>query len=198
MLVYFSRYALRHLALAAIVVALFAGGLLSVDKVSDTLERRRTIVQLRNFERDQRGVAYRQVGNMVQAHPFTGVGTANYRYLARKFGDYDDSPDSMYLRVLAENGVVGATAFIGLLVVLLSTLRRIEGRLRSVGRSRDASYVWAVFASSCGFATALILNDVLYFTLTRVTFWLLAGTGLAIGADLPRCGIRSSECGREL
>jgi hypothetical protein len=183
MLVYFSRYALRHLAIAVVVAVVFAAGMLSVDKVWDTLKNRGTVAQLQNFERDPRGVAYRQVGDIVQAQPFFGIGTANYRFLAERFGDYDDSPDSMYLRVLAENGIVGTTAFVGLLVALLSTLHRIEGRLRTAGRTRDATYVWAVFASVCGFAAALVLNDVLYFTLTRVTFWLLVGAGLALGVE---------------
>ena len=193
MLVYFSRYAVRHLAIAAVVVVVFAASVLSVDKVWDTLKARRTVAQIQNYERDPRGMAYLQVGDMAQARPFLGVGTANYRYIAGRFGDYDDSPDSMYLRVLAENGIVGTTAFVGLFVMLLSTLHRIEGRLRTAGRTRDATCVWAIFAAVCGFAAALVLNDVLYFTLTRVTFWLLVGAGLALGADLPPPGPPSLE-----
>ena len=179
----------RILWWVVVSLAVILVGVLSFDRVWQTLERRQTLAQLQTFSTDQRGVAYRQSANLLFEQPLLGVGTGHYRYMSQRHGDFNDTPDNMYLRVLAENGIVGIAS----LIVVFGTIGKhlIDGSRRFARRGdvRNSDLCYAVFAALCGFWLDMVTCDALYFPLTRMTFWIVAGAGLAMAreaSELPR------------
>ncbi|MDA0745854.1 MAG: O-antigen ligase family protein [bacterium] len=183
-IVYFRQLAFRHIALVGAVLVVFLAGMLSFDRVWNTLEGRGTVAQLMRFKEDPRGVAYLQVAGMIQDRPFGGIGTAHYRYLAGRYQDYDDTPDNMYLRLIGENGIVGFGALLALFVFVFKVIKHGEDRYISLRQFKQANLCRGILASVCGFWVDLITCDALYFSLTRITFWVLVGVGYALAQEM--------------
>ena len=174
-LVYLKRRSSREIWIATMVLVVVLVSALSVDKVWKTLESRETVGQLRAFKTDQRGIAYSQATSILMGRPLLGVGTGFYRYAARDAGDFNETPDNMYLRFLAEHGIAGYCAFVATIVSLMRHLRSGTGR----GFSPESDLCLAVFAGLVGYLVDMMTCDALHFSLTRIGFWLVAGLGLA-------------------
>ena len=174
---------IRQMAWIMAVVLVFVALVLNFDKISTTLMERGTLKQVRAFKTDPRGVAYAQAAGMVEDHPLLGIGTAHYRYLARHYGDYDDTPDNGYLRTLAENGILGLGSMIAVFAGLLKVLVR-QARHKDDEEGGEAEFSSslsvALAASFAGFFVDMVTSDALQFPLTRLTFWMLAGLTIAI------------------
>jgi putative inorganic carbon (HCO3(-)) transporter len=69
---------------------------------------------------------------MFAEHPVLGVGTANYRpnyqqytqLIGLEFRAEERDPHSLYVQILAETGIFGVIAFLGLVVSLLNTINK--------------------------------------------------------------------------
>lgn len=69
---------------------------------------------------------------MFVEHPLLGVGTANYRpnyqqytqLIGLEFRAEERDPHSLYVQILAETGILGALAFVGLILALLNGLNK--------------------------------------------------------------------------
>ncbi|MBS13580.1 MAG: hypothetical protein CME19_18520 [Gemmatimonadetes bacterium] len=182
---------LRHHSARMVWRILLALGVLltlafSVDQVWDTLASRGTIGQIKAFDRDQRGIAYRHGMAILHSSPVVGVGTGLYRFAAARSGDADHTPDNQHLRLLAEHGVAGFSAFALLVVVIVRTLNRGRMALTEDGRIGEADLCAAIAAGIIGFCVNILTCDGLYFSTTRISFWMMVGVGLATVPPLAR------------
>jgi O-antigen ligase len=182
---------IKQVALVMAILVVFIALLLSFDKISTTVETRLRGMwgQAHAFKTDPRGVAYAQAAGIVADHPLLGIGTAHYRHLAKRYGDYDDTPDNGYLRALAENGVLGLGAMIAVFAGLLKALVRQAVKGGGDGAEGDefSSHLAAALAAGfAGFFVDMITCDALQFPLTRMTFWMLAGVAVRIAHGAKR------------
>tara|TARA_B100001123_G_scaffold446302_1_gene600329 strand:- start:11259 stop:12584 length:1326 start_codon:yes stop_codon:yes gene_type:complete len=183
-LIYFRRMSVRHIVLAGTVFGVFLVSILSFERVWDTLEQRGTLDQLMRFKHDRRGIAYLHVSGMIQDRPLWGIGTAHYRFMGSRYQDYDGTPDNMYLRIIGENGITGFSALLVLFGVIFRRLSSAENSFFEIGQFHQANLCRGILASVCGFWVNLVTCDALYFSLTRITFWLLVGTGYCLSKDI--------------
>lgn len=190
----YLRSQVRRRSLVAVGVLLIViVGALSVGQVRIGLTGRGTIGQLRSFRTDQRGLAYAHVAALLQDSPLIGVGVGNYRFLANRYGDFDDTPDNLYLLVLAETGVAGAVGISFLVVVVLGSVRCAARQ----GGAETSFLGHAILGSIVAFLVNMITCDALMFPLTRTQFWLIAGVGLSLGrASVPNTTAYSTQSGR--
>jgi hypothetical protein len=189
---YLSGRATRQVLIVVAAVGMVAGVTLHSNGVWETLAGRQTMRQLQNIRTDQRGVAYWQSTALLSESPLLGIGSGHYRYLARRHNDWNDTPDNMHLRLLAETGLAGYSAFVVICVSILSRLREAERRLSN---AIDRDLTRAIAASIVGFLVDMVTCDALYFPLTRLAFWLLVGCG--IGLSRADCRIRLHNTKRE-
>ena len=168
----FGRAGWSFLVLGFLVISI-----LSVDEVRETVERRSPVRQLEGYRKDARGTAYVQASGVLLRNPLLGWGSGHYRYLGRLEGDQNGTPDNAYLRVLAEGGAVGLIALLFLFFEIYKRFRRSEQA--TVGRDSDTCR--AITAGILGFWIDLITCDALHFPLTRISFWMVIGMGLAAG-----------------
>ena len=161
-----------------LVVLVLAVGAVSLDQLRTGLTGQGTIDQFKRFRTDQRGLAYTHASALIQDSPLLGVGVGDYRYLANRYGDFNDTPDNVYLRILAEWGIVGGVMTAYLVILVLRGIRTAEECL--VG-SEVSSLGSAVLGALASLLVDMITCDALMFPLTRVQFWLIAGLGLSLG-----------------
>lgn len=178
-ILYSRQLARRHIVLASVLLLVLGGGLFSLERIQDALVSRGTLQQISQFKEDPRSRAYLQSTNMVLAQPFWGIGTGHYRYLAPKFDDYDDTPDNMYLRLLSENGIISFGLFIFMLGLIFRRLLEGERWQTAQGQGNGVG-ARSIYCGFVGFCVDMITFDALFFPLTRITFWILVGVGLAL------------------
>ena len=109
-----------------LVVLVLAVGAVSLDQLRTSLTGQGTIDQFKRFRTDQRGLAYTHASALIQDSPLLGVGVGDYRYLANRYGDFNDTPDNVYLRILAEWGIVGGVMTAYLVILVLRGIRTAE------------------------------------------------------------------------
>jgi hypothetical protein len=190
-LIYLRRRSSRQLWAAALAGCLLLALAFSIDRVWSTLESRGTIGQIQRFATDQRGIAYRQATAILAAQPLLGVGTGLYRFAGGRVGDWNDTPDNMYLRLLAEHGIAGLAAAIVLFAATINVIHVARRSLSARGCVREADLCLAVIAGLAGFLVDMITCDALYFPLTRVSFWIVSGLGLAVAGQADDLGVAS-------
>jgi hypothetical protein len=88
----------------------------------------------------------------------------------------------MYLTTLAENGLLGFIALIGLLVYMAALLRQSRKELEIWGLSAEASFVRCSELALAAYAVSGVFADVELFTKVTKYFFILVGLGLAAGA----------------
>jgi hypothetical protein len=176
---------------AALAGCLLLALAFSIDRVWSTLESRGTIGQIQRFATDQRGIAYRQATAILVAQPLLGVGTGLYRFAGGRVGDWNDTPDNMYLRLLAEHGIAGLAAAIVLFAAIINVIHVARRSLYARGCVLEADLCLAVMAGMAGFLVDMITCDALYFPLTRVSFWIVSGLGLAVAGQADDLGVAS-------
>jgi O-antigen ligase len=162
---------------AVFVLGFLVVSIMSVDEVWETVERRSPLRQLEGYRKDARGTAYAQASGVLLRNPLLGWGSGHYRHLGRLQGDQNGTPDNAYLRVLAEGGAIGLTALLFLFLEIYKRFRRSEQA--TVGW--DSDICRAITAGVLGFWVDLITCDALHFPLTRISFWMVIGMGLAAG-----------------
>ena len=163
------------------VPLVFAGLVLAVlliagwGRMAEILRTRNPYPQyVEGIRSNSRAMAYRHATEVLAEHPLFGIGTGNYRYLPQRQGY--GTPDNMYLRVLVENGIFGLACMILLFHRVLRSLFRCARERGSQGRRGDLA--WAFLASFVAFFIDMLTCDALYFPLTRITFWMLAGVAM--------------------
>jgi hypothetical protein len=127
--------------------------------------------QLTRFE------LWRAGWSLWRERPIVGVGPDNFRRLyARSLGPrpLDDRirANSLYVETLADLGLLGAGAFVGLVVALVSLVRR---RWRAADDVLSRSRLVGVAAGFAAFLVHGFVDEFLAFTPTLGLFWLLAG-----------------------
>jgi len=116
-------------------------------------------------------------------HPLLGVGLGNYevyyhryaRDLALDGRREERQAHSLYLEVAAETGLLGVTAFGGMLVYLLQGIRRARGRLMPE-RRLEAEHATAFGIALLGYLAG---SCFLHLSYPRY-FWLLIGIALGV------------------
>ena len=198
--VYLKLRKTRHLLLLPLVLglALVAVLGLSEDLAQIVMERLQDAYEnyILDFASTTRGQSYGHVAAITGANPLMGLGTGMYRFAA-----YDlrrtmeiptplgvlDTPDNMYLMWLAENGALGLGAGAFFLASLFGLLRRAIQVENDADRKELARAFIAAFA---GFCVDMLTCDALYFHVTRVVFWMVAGVAVAL---LVRTGDEQAE-----
>ena len=139
-----------------------------------------------DFASTTRGQSYGHVAAISSTHLLMGLGTGMYRFAAydlRRTMDIStplgvlDTPDNMYLMWLAENGALGLGAAAFLLASLFGLLWRAVQVKNDADRKELARAFIAAFA---GFCIDMLTCDALYFHVTRVVFWMVAGVAVAL------------------
>jgi len=90
--------------------------------------------------------------------------------------------DNMYLTTLAENGLLGFIALIGLLVYIAVLLRQYRKELEICALSAEASFVRCSELALAAYAVSGVFADVNLFAKVTKYFFILMGLGLAAGA----------------
>jgi O-antigen ligase len=140
-------------------------------------------------EDDNRLLLWRTALRMALAHPILGVGTGRYAYffreyagdLASGFGPFWGTAHSLYLHLLAEQGLVGLTSFVVLFGGLWWTASRQD--------ALDGSRAVAVAGLLAGLAGWLVYGVVQFtFRIPAVLYLvaLFAGAVLALAPPAPR------------
>ncbi len=113
------------------------------------------------------------------AHPWVGVGLDNFRYVAKQYNPAatDQVPHNMWIQFLAQLGIPGTFAFLGLMVLWFVVLTRAWRSARDqVHRDLLAAFI----ASMAGILAIYMFIPIM----TQRQYWLLYGLGLAC-AQMP-------------
>jgi putative inorganic carbon (HCO3(-)) transporter len=121
---------------------------------------------------------------MFTSHPILGVGTANYynnyqeyaQLVGIEFRATARDPHSLYIQLLAETGILGAVAFLGMVIALLSALGRA---LRAVEHSPGLED-WQPWVNAIRVAilSYLMTSFILHNAYIRY-FWILVAMALS-------------------
>jgi hypothetical protein len=137
---------------------------------------------IEEFYSNHRMTSYNHAVNIWKMSPLLGVGTGVYPSLAHPMGSVNDTPDNMYLLLLAESGLIGFITLLLMLILVLGTLYTAskQPQIRDPGRPSGGNewtrvIAWAFIASIFGFSINMLSWDALYFPTTRVIFWLWLG-----------------------
>ncbi|MDP1713488.1 MAG: O-antigen ligase family protein [Anaerolineales bacterium] len=123
--------------------------------------------------------------SMFKSSPLLGIGPLNYKPNYQKFSQIigieiraePRDPHSLYIQLLAENGLLGFLAFVGVIVSLFSGLAKAK---RSVSHLPILQRTWSPWISSlqASLIGYLIAATILHGAYIRY-FWILAGLGIA-------------------
>ncbi len=171
-----------------ILTAALLYGLLSFLPATYT-ERVATLLQLRQsdqiYDPSFRGRLSENTAalQMFWDHPLLGVGLGNfpvnYQDYSRQIGidprRDPRSPASLYLEMLSEQGIIGASLFVLLIILVFRGLWMAKHQFQYIGM-RDAAYMTsAVFAALSAYMTSAIVKNSAYSNV----FWILMGVALA-------------------
>lgn len=123
------------------------------------------------FANKHRGKAYQVSYRMFTDHPLLGIGTRQYFHRYKEYADYplpDNSPDSQYLRFLAEGGALGLSTF---LLFMGYVLKRVWTHAK---KPEGAPYLASLTALALGF----VVNDSLYWPAIQMTAFVIIGMAM--------------------
>jgi O-antigen ligase len=170
---------LAAVATAIVVLALIAIRLAGIEFLTafqvSFLDRIRVLYQLAanvDLATSYRVSNWQQVIGLWRDNPITGLGYKSL-YLTRHI-----PPDNNFLSVLVEQGILGLTAFLGLLAALLRATWRLS-RVRPL-----ASYGTMLLALWCGQIAQMMTADVLTFWRSTTCYLILTTAALSIHATL--------------
>jgi len=176
----------RGMPVILLVFTLFVVDSIQKEKMRDPY---RDVVE--NYGEYHRTRSFGIACQVWQTRPLLGVGVGNYRYLSKPLGSTNDTPDNMYLLLLAETGILGLALRIGIgrkiLLELLQALKRLppaycQDRASKPGSRRregDRDLMLSSIASLLAFWVNMLSWDALYFPVTRMMFWTVAGLSVA-------------------
>lgn len=117
----------------------------------------------------QRTHSYQTVWRMLKEKPIFGFGPRQFERVYLNYSKHEhpyETPDNQYLRILAENGLVGFFAFLSLLGLVL--MMAVRNRGTPVG--------WGRLSAMVNFMSAMVFLDALYWPALQMMFWILIGT----------------------
>lgn len=117
--------------------------------------------------------------NVLKENPMLGIGFYNYKNLYRSLSvvgmENIKTPDNMFLRVLIDNGIIGLTAYI---LLLIWVFIKIRDRSRDVEQP-DIYYIgWVMLLV---FVVESFSFDVMFSLPLRFIFWVIVGLLLSDG-----------------
>lgn len=127
----------------------------------------------KNIQESHRFKSYKTVYRIFKINPWLGIGTRRYGEIYKNFTDNPaelNSPDNQYLLVLAEEGVVGVTCFLWLIIYLLVHMFKY---IKNID-------MYAYFLAVAVLAISMMFFDSLYWPAINFTFFIIAGTGLGV------------------
>lgn len=111
--------------------------------------------------------------------PLVGLGFDNFRYEARLYGAASDqAPHNMWIQFLAQIGLLGAAAFLVIVVQWILVLLRAQAASRMRWRRQ---LLWAFLASILSLM-AIYMNTPL---MIQRHYWLIMGLGMALALSVP-------------
>jgi putative inorganic carbon (HCO3(-)) transporter len=120
--------------------------------------------------------------NMVEAHPWLGVGLNNFIFVIADYDDIGITPrhvtpaHNVYFLTVAETGILGLLAFLGLITAIFAA--GWQGL-----KSKDRFLAACAAGLLAGQAAAMVHNNLGWlwrYDVVHVTFWFLAGYALSI------------------
>jgi hypothetical protein len=142
-----------------------------------------------DFEHRHRPRSYAIATQIWVNQPLLGTGSGAYRFFCKPLGSQNDTPDNMYLLMLAENGVLGLSLRLSLFVSIISLLVRSNSYIKKqlkrssticgLDLAAHSNMIRAFIASQVGFLVNILSFDGLQFPVNRISFWLVTGLSLA-------------------
>jgi O-antigen ligase len=120
------------------------------------------------WEEDHRVQSYLVTLGVLWSDPLLGTGTGSFQDYPYSSARRNNSPDNMYLLMLAETGVLGTLLWLTFMVATVKAGDR--GRWSDVFVDR-----WGMMSSILVAYTSMWTWDVLRFPVTRICFWTLLG-----------------------
>ena len=128
---------------------------------------------------------YHTVGNILEEHPFLGVGFGTFtrafeqfkyteNYMEREFPEH--TTENMYLMFLAETGWAGLVSRLALMGAVLILVCRAY---RRTAKGEQRHLLLAYLAGAGGLAFNMLSWDILNEPTLRMTYWMLTGLALA-------------------
>jgi len=87
-------------------------------------------------------------------YPLTGVGPANFPYVATRYHEFAAEPHSIWLKCSAEFGIPALILFVGVIASVVLALRRIAARARRMGDKHTEALAVALCCSVVGFVAS--------------------------------------------
>ena len=171
-----------------LIVALVAAAAMNTEKIN--LERYLTIGELSEdynaVEETGRATIWKRGMAIFAAHPLTGVGADNFQEAIGTWRRERDmrplwqSAHNSYVQVLTETGILGASAFLALIVTSVATLISLTGRARLlIGSGLEAvapvfltafiAQLFIAFFLSQGYSVLFVLVFAATAALRRIT-----------------------------
>ena len=113
-----------------------------------------------------------------KSSPIWGIGVGQFVWFSLKFSaiDFGDVVHNAYLTVLAENGIVGLSLFLGWITIAAYRFWAVSRR----GITEDLRVI--AFSGFCAFAMLLFMAMTLSIEYYKI-LWLLAGSSIALTID---------------
>jgi hypothetical protein len=142
-----------------------------------------------HFEHKHRPQSYAIATQIWINQPFWGTGSGAYRFFSKPLGSQNDTPDNMYLLMLAENGILGLGLRLSIFAYIICLYVQSNIHLKSqlhrsnmtsdLNKTADINIIRAFMASMIGFLVNILSFDGLQFPVNRISFWIIIGLGLA-------------------
>lgn len=181
---FFSKgnYRLNKKSVFVLVLLIFVSGIIFAFSPRTNLiyTRRLTFAKLSeeiSYDAHRIG-SLKTTFNILKEKPFFGVGLGNYAkvrgiYWLGNQGDNIKTPDSIYLSLFCETGIIGTSIF------LLFILRCILFLWRGYTVSEDMSLL-AVLIGIVGFLICSIAGEFFGWMAPQYAFWMLLGAGMGM------------------
>lgn len=122
--------------------------------------------------------------NVFLDYPLLGVGLANFEIYYPKYAATSGnvahsgarSPASLYLELLAENGLIGTIIFLSFMTSVFYGMISAHFQFIKAGLNNEANMTSALFAGMLGYMFAAIVKNGAYMSV----FWILVGVAIAM------------------
>jgi O-antigen ligase len=180
-----ARTVLLRLGMVLLGVAIVGAAVYWTNVFPDTLKTRieRTIAPDPSGQSvtDDRLALDRAGLKAFWSSPIVGTGFDNFRYVGQFYDDaatYHD-PHNLWIQFLAQAGLLGAGAFLFIMVRWFVLMARTQSRART---KPDRWLLWAFIAAMTG----LMAHSMLAPLVLQRHYWLLYGLGIALAVELGR------------
>jgi putative inorganic carbon (hco3(-)) transporter len=148
------------------------------------------VEMIEDYKKYHRTRSFEFIFQTWQIKPLLGIGTGNYRFYSKPLGSENDTPDNTYLLILAETGILGIVLLMGIVRKIILDLyqKQKEGRRTQDGKlcDRDIDLLLCFIISLICFLVNMFSWDALYFPVTRILFWIMAGLAVSFSSQIHR------------